>query len=292
MNESEIFNLIRRIQIQSTHLAKDILAGAYLSAFKGQGLEFQEVREYQPGDDVRSIDWHVTSHMNQPYVKVYREERELPVTLLVDMSSSTRFGTQNALKSTIMAEIGATLAFSAFRNSDHVSLLLFTDQIELYLPPSKNLRHILRIIRELVAFKPVHHGTDISAALAYLGKVQVKSGICFLLSDFLAPDFAHEASLIAQKHDLIGISVTDRTEHEMPNLHLVSFKDLEDGKSKIIDTSDPGLRERFKESVLQSQESCRKLFQKIGAGFINIDVDEPYVPLIQRFFKLRSRRLQ
>lgn len=285
----EISNLIRRIEIQTTQLAKDILAGTYRSAFKGRGIEFEETREYQPGDEVRSIDWPVTARMNHPYVKVFREERELTVMLLVDMSASWQFGSGKKTKKEIISEIGALLAFSAIKNSDKVGMIFFTDRVEKYFPPRKTARHVLRLIRELLTFKPTHQGTNISEALSYLGKVEIKPGICFLISDFISPDFEHQATLISLKHDLVGISVTDPIENNLPNLRLATLHDLENPRGAIIDTSNTNTEKQYKENAEQRIETVKHLFQKLGAGFIDIRTDKSYVTPIRNFFKMRSR---
>lgn len=286
----DLFKTIRRIQIRTTQLAKDILAGAYRSAFKGRGMEFEEVREYQPGDEIRSIDWNVTARMNHPYVKVFREERELTVNLMVDVSTSSRFGSHNAIKSNLIAEIGAVIGFSAIKNNDKLGLILFSDRVEKYLPAGKSQRHILRVIRELLTYKPTRPGTDINAALHFLGQVQAKSCICFLISDFIDGDYAHEALLTTKHHDLIGISVTDPYEVEFPRLNLVEMEDLETGAIGIIDTSNPRVQERFKANAEKRINSTRNQMRKIGAGFIDIRTDKPYMPPLQKFFQFRGRR--
>lgn len=286
--ETELFKKIRRIQIQTTHLAEDLLAGAYRSAFKGKGMEFEEVREYQPGDEVRHIDWNVTARMNHPYVKTFKEEREITVILLVDISSSSRFGSQNILKSELVAEIGAVLAFSAIKNQDRVGLILFSDQVELYLPPKKGIRHVLRVVRELLVFSPKHHTTDLNAGLAFLGQVQQRSSICFLLSDFLTSGYEHQAKLIAKEHDLISICVRDPFEENFPNLGLLQLKDLESGAEAVVDSNkDAG---PFHERVQKQMEETEHIMKSIGADFVNIQTDRPYIPVLKRFFKIRGKK--
>lgn len=286
----EIVSLIRRIEIYTTRLAQDILAGMYRSAFKGRGMEFEEVREYQQGDDIRSVDWAVTARMNHPYVKVFREERELTVMLLVDMSASSRFGSKSKLKRDLITEIGALLAFSAIKNNDKVGLILFTDEVEKYLPPRTTSRHVLHVIRELLVFEPKHQKTNISAALAFLGNIQTKSCVCFLISDFIGPDFQHDAELIAIKHDLIGIGISDPNEIDLPHLRLLTLQDLESDVSAIIDTSNKTTRKSFRTSQEQRLEQTKHLFQKIGADFIDIRTDKPYLHILQNFLKMRSTR--
>jgi len=284
----ELFKSIRRIHIQTNRLARDILAGLYRSAFKGRGMEFEEVREYQPGDDIRSIDWPVTSRMNHPYVKLFREERELTVMLLVDVSCSTRFGSLEELKSELIAEIGAVLAFSAIKNNDKVGLILFTTEVELYIPPSGSVRHVLRVIRELLAFKGKHKGTDIGKALAFLGHVQSKQCVCFLLSDFICPDYSHEAAVLATHHDLIAISITDPRETAFPRMQLAVLEDLESGKVDLFDTSDAAFQHSLSEASENRIRQQKQLMDSLGAGFIDIRADKPYVPVLRKFFKLRS----
>lgn len=286
---TDIFKTIRRIQIETANLAKDILAGLYRSAFKGRGIEFEEVREYQPGDEIRSIDWAVTSRMNHPYVKVFREERELTVMLLVDISASSRFGTGHKLKRELIAEISAILAFSATKNNDNVGLILFSNVVEVYLPPRNNLRHVLRVIRELLMYEPKNTGTDIAGALDFLGRVQAKSCVCFLVSDFIAPAYENAAALIARKHDLIGIGITDPNEIDLPPLALVRTQDLESHVGEVVDMSDRSLRKDFKQQAEERIKTQRHLFERLGAAFIDIRTDQPYLAALRKFFKLRSK---
>lgn len=292
---NELIKKIRRIQFQTTHLADDLLAGAYLSAFKGKGMEFEDVREYQPGDDIRTIDWNVTARMQNPYIKRFQEERELTVTLIVDISPSNRYGTHHCLKNELIAEVAGVLAFSAIKNNDKVSLLLFSNNVEKYLPPKKGTRHILRIIRELLTAdqtqsSDTQKGTNISQALAYLGKVQRRTSICFLISDFIAPDFSHEAALIAQRHDLISIMIIDPSEQAFPQMDLVNFIDLETGQRCLIDTSSISARENLKISTEQRLSSLSSLMKNVGASLIPLYTDRPYLPELQKFFKIRGKR--
>lgn len=288
--DKDLFKSIRRIQIETTHLAEDLLAGAYKSAFKGQGVEFEEDREYQQGDDIRLIDWNVTMRMGHPFVKVFREERDITVMLIVDVSSSSRFGSVTESKNEIIAQIGAIIAFSAIKNNDKVGLILFSDEVELYVPARKGTRHVLRIIRELLAFKPKHLGTDLNKALNFLGSVMSRSAVCFIISDFIAPDYEKEMKLMAKKNDLITISVTDPHEVNFPDVGLVELKDLETGVSALIDSSEPEFRKKFKQQAEDRLEAHRKLMQKIGAGYIAIRTDEPYLIPIRKFFKMRGRK--
>ncbi|PJD95526.1 MAG: DUF58 domain-containing protein [Parachlamydia sp.] len=286
--DTELFKKIRRIQIQTTHLAEDILAGAYHSAFKGKGMEFEEVREYQPGDEVRHIDWNVTARMNHPFVKNFKEEREMTIVLLVDISSSTRFGSQSLLKKELIAEIGAVLAFSAIKNQDRVGLILFSDQIELYLAPKKGTRHVLRVVRELLAFSPQHHGTDLNAALAFFGKVQQRTAICFLLSDFLTEGYEHQVKLISKAHDLISIAVRDPFEQSFPPLGLLNLHDLEQNTTSCIDTNKaPG---HFQQTAKKNFEEVQHAMKAAGGDFVEIQTGQPYVPVLRKFFKIRAMK--
>lgn len=287
-----LYKKIHRIQILSTQLATDVLAGAYRSAFKGLGMEFEEVREYQTGDDIRSIDWNVTARMNHPYIKKFQEERELTVILVVDVSASLRFGSRDQLKSEVVAEIGAALAFSAIKNHDKVGLILFSEIIEKYVPPGKGVRHVLRIIRELLVFKPKQRGSNLKGVLAFLGRVQRKAGICFVLSDFLCSDYAHEAALIAQKHDLISICLIDPYENAFPKISLVSLTDLESRETSLLDTSVNQTQSQFKEETTFRIKRNKQLMHKLNAGFIEVHTDKPYMLPLRKFFKLRERGMR
>ena len=284
-----LFKKIRRIHFQTTHPVNSILAGAYKSAFKGRGMEFEEVREYQSGDEIRLIDWNVTARMNHPYVKNFREERELTVTLIVDISASTNFGSGHHLKSELIAEISALLAFSAIKNHDKVALILFTDRVEKYFPPRKGTRHVLRIIRELLTYKSEKKGTNIGSALSFLSKVQKQSSICFLISDGISPDYSKEVAIGAKKHDLILLAITDPCEFQLPNLNLATFSDLETGEEKLIDTSSKEVENNLKESTEQRLNVQRNLMQRYGASFLKIDTDQSYIHQLRLFFVSRQR---
>lgn len=282
-NPASIFKTIQRIQFNSTKLANDFLAGAYHSAFKGKGIEFEDVRTYVPGDDIRSIDWNVTARMNEPFVKNFKEERELPVLLLVDISASNRFGSKQSKKE-LVAEVASLLAFSATKNHDRVGLVLFSDIIEEYLPPKRGDRHILRIVRDLLAFEPTRSKTNIAHALRFAGKVQKRTCICFLISDFISDDFAQEARVFGKQHDFIAISVTDPYEWNFPPNLLVNLSDLEEGQTKYFDSSHP-----FPSSLPDRLQKVKELMKKIKGGYIELKTSEPYLAPIQRFFKLRTR---
>lgn len=288
----EILQNIRKIQISSIQLAKDVFAGMYKSAFKGKGMEFEEVREYQPGDEVRHIDWNVTARMNHPYVKNFREERDLTVLLVVDVSGSSYFGTQQHSKAEFMAELGGVLAFSAMRNQDRVGLILFSDIVEKYIPPRKGNRHVLRIIRELLAFKPTHRKSDLRVALNFLGKVQERPSICFIVSDFICPDYAHEANLIAQRHDLVALCISDPDERSFPRIGVMQVTDLETNQEAVVDTLSMDFQGDYTKRTNDRILNVKKIMQKIGAGFVDIRTDQSYVAALRKFFTLRARRRQ
>lgn len=286
--DEELLNTIRRIEIESKHLAEGVLAGAYRSAFKGKGIEFEEVREFQPGDEERSIDWNVTAKMGHPYVKNFREERELTVMLIVDASSSTRFGSTNTTKNKLIAEAGALIAFSAIENNDRVGLITFSNEIDLYLSPKKGTQHVLRIIRELLVPPEFGKETDLAKALAFFGNVQNRSSICFVISDFMCPDFSREFSLLSKKHDMIAVSVVDPYEHTFPNVNLAELSDLETCKSKIVDTGDSARSRRFAEASEKRLKELRQLAEKFSGGLIEIGTDKPYLHAFEQFFKKRG----
>lgn len=286
----EAIQHIRSIQIKATRNVNDLFAGIYRSMFKGKGLEFEDVREYQQGDDIRTIDWNVSARMQNLFVKNFREERELTVMLVIDISASSRFGHDSHLKSELIAEIGALLAFSAIKNQDKVGLLLFSDEVELYLRPKKGTRHVLRVIRELLFFKPQHTGTNLQGALDFLGRVQRHPTICFLISDFLASDFSHELALTSKRHECIAIQIYDDYERHFPNLGLMTVRDLETGTMKLVDSSSPDLQQHFKEHAEQKRKELSHLMNKFGADLVSIRTNESYTKVLQNFFKKRGRK--
>ncbi len=290
VNTLEAFKHIRRIQIKTTKEVNDVFAGAYHSVFKGKGLEFEDARAYQPGDDERNIDWNVTARMNYPFVKTFKEERELTVMLMVDISASARFSSTARLKSELIAEIGAILAFSAIKNNDRVGLLLFSNDVELYLAPKRGLRHVLRVIRELLFFHPKQRGTDMQKALSFLGKVQRRPAVCFLISDFLCGDFSHDASLIAKRHDLIAISVNDPLEKTFPPIGLVNIRDLETDKEMLVDVSYPPMQKEYQQRNIQRIKTQHEMLNKVGASLIAIQTDQDHLKALRHFFKRRGRR--
>lgn len=286
----DLFRKIRQLHIRTLRQVNDLFAGDYRSAFKGKGLEFAEVREYFPGDDVRSIDWNVTARMQQPYIKSFQEERELTVFLVVDISSSTAFGSSQRTKSELIAEIGAILAFSAIKNQDKVGLLLFSSEVELYLPPRKGLRHVLRLIRELLFFTPAHRGTDLQKALAFLGRVQKRHAICFILSDFLTSPYSHDALLLAKRHELNFVYIYDAYEKQFPPLGLSYLRDLETGELALVDTMNKEVQSHFQQRGEEQQAALKRFVIKIGASLISVRTDQSSAEALHQFFELRRRR--
>ncbi len=292
MIPKEILKKVKQIQIRSSRLVNDVLAGEYVSVFKGRGMEFEEVREYQVGDDIRSIDWNVTARMGHPYIKRFAEERELTIMFIVDLSSSGKFGSVKQFKNEIATEICALLALSAVRNNDKVGLILFTDKIEKFVPPKKGKTHVLRVIREVLYFKPEGKGTDISTALEYLIKVTKRKTVSFLISDFIAEGFEHTLRIANKRHDIIAVSVTDPRELELPNVGFVELEDAETGETSLIDTSDRNVRKEFNKLNTRNLQERAKLLRTMGVDMIDIRTDKSYVDPIMKFFRMREKRLQ
>ena len=290
MIPAEILKEVRRIQILTRAIVNDVFAGQYHSAFKGLGMEFQEVREYQPGDDVRTIDWNVTARTGKPFVKRYREERELTVMLLVDVSASQDFGTRREWKSHLVARLGATLAFSAIRNNDKVGLLLFTDRVEQFVPAGKGTRHVLRVIRELLYHQPRGRGTDVQVALDHLNNVLVRKAVVFLVSDFQSPDFSTALRVVRRRHDLIPVWVRDQREAEMPKVRYVELVDPESGEQLLVDTSSRAFRRRFAELAQGRREELTRTFQRLGVDVIEVATGASFVEPLTRFFRKRGAR--
>ncbi len=288
METKELLKKVRKIEIKTRRLSNNIFGGEYHSAFKGRGMTFSEVRNYQFGDDVRTIDWNVTARYNEPFVKVFEEERELTLMLLVDISGSELFGTENALKKNIVTEISATLAFSALQNNDKVGLILFSDNIELYIPPSKGKTHVLRIIRELIEFKPSSKKTNISEALEFLIGVIKKKSIAFILSDFIADNYEKTLKIAANKHDVTGIRIYDKMEERIPNMGIVPMYDQETEEIKLIDTSSSILREKYRSFNTNNYNRFSQLFTKNGAGVLSCRTDQSYVKKLLNYFKTRG----
>ena len=288
MDTKELLKKVRKIEIKTRRLSDHIFGGEYHSTFKGRGMTFSEVRQYQYGDDVRSIDWNVTARYNEPYVKVFEEERELTLILMVDVSGSEFFGTVNQFKRVILTEISATLAFSALQNNDKVGLILFSEEVELYIPPKKGKSHVLRIIRELLEFEPRSHGTDISGALKFLSNVLKKKSIVFVLSDFMSSDYQHNLRITGKKHDLTGIRVYDPMERELPNLGIVSMQDAETGKIKWVNTSSRQVRNAYTSHYREQLAYFQDTFKRAGCGVLDCQVDESYVKKLLGYFKRRN----
>lgn len=291
MLPKELLKKIRRIHIRTSHIASDMFAGHYHSTFKGQGMEFEEVREYIPGDDVRTIDWNVTARQGKPFVKRFREERELTVMLLVDVSSSQEFGTAGQLKRELTAEVGATLAFSAIKNNDKVGLVGFSDRIERYVKPDKGTRHVLRVIRELLTLEATGHGTDVAAALDYLNRVTTRRAVVFLISDFLDEGYERQLRIAKRRHDLIPVTITDPREVSLPSVRFIELLDAETGKTVLVDTSSDAFRTAYRHRALAEAETRRVMFRKIDAESIELTAGEPFVDPLTRFFRAREARL-
>lgn len=287
----ELLDHIHRIQIRTTREVNSLFAGVYHSAFKGRGIEFEDVREYQPGDEVKNIDWNLTARMQHPYIKNFREERELTVMLAVDVSASTLYGSSEQSKNEIIADIGAIIAFSAIQNHDKVGLLLFSDEIELYLKPKKNVKHVLRVIRELLFFKPKHKGTNIPHALTFLGKLERHHSICFVISDFLTDNLgSKETSILSKYHELIFVEVYDDFENAFPNLGLINMKSLESEEGDLIDTDNPLVQNHFKEQARQKRIDLKRQAEKSNVGFISIGNKDSLTGALRKFFKLRGKK--
>lgn len=288
---TDVLKRIRRIEIKVKHLVAESFSGSYHSVFKGQGMNFEEVREYQPGDEIRSIDWNVTARLSQPYVKVFTEERELTLVLLVDLSASGNYGSDNFSKREIAAEIAATLAFSAIGNNDRVALILFTDKVELFIPPGKGRSHVLRVIREVLFYEPKSRHTDIGAALSYLNRVISRRSIAFLISDFHAPNFDKQLSLARRRHDLSAIEICDPLEQELPKIGRVMLEDQETGELLEVNTSSPNLRRQFASQVAAHQEQLNDQFSKNGIDHVSLSTIDDYLPALRQFFEKRERRM-
>lgn len=288
METSELLRKVRKIEIKTKGLSKHLFSGEYHSAFKGRGMSFSEVRDYQYGDDVRNIDWNVTARTGDPHVKIFEEERELTVMLLIDMSRSSFFGTVNQLKNEVMTEICAVLAFSAINNNDKVGVAFFSDKVEKYIPPKKGRQHILRIIRELIDFEPQGHGTDIGKMLEYFTNIVKKRSICFLLSDFLTKGYELPLRIAARRHDVIGLNIIDPREEELPNVGLIRARDAESGEMRWIDTSSRRLRGRYAAWHQDHLAYFRTTFKKVGADIVNIRTNESYVNALLKFFQQRA----
>lgn len=291
MIPSEVMQQIRRIQIRTRRMVNEILAGQYESVFKGQGMEFKEVREYVPGDDVRSIDWNVTARTGHPHVKLLVEERELTVMLMVDASGSGRFGSVARFKNALAAEMCAVIAFSAIKNNDKVGLIIFTGEVELYVPPSKGSKHVLRVVRDILYFEPKGTGTNIPTALHYMSKVTKRRAVVFLVSDFMANDYEMPLRIANRRHDVVAVAVTDPREEQLPNVGLVSVRDAESGRECVVDTSDARVRRTYEEAARNRKQRREEIFRRTRVDAMNVRTDGSYIDEIYRFFRMRERRL-
>jgi len=288
----ELLKKVRRIQVRADRLVNDVIVGEYRSVFKGRGMEFDEVREYIPGDDIRAIDWNVTARTGWAHVKRYVEEREMTAVLLVDVSLSGRFGSSELLKIDLATEISAVLAFSAIKSNDKIGLLVFTDRVEKFIPAKKGKRHVLRVIRELLSFEPQAGGTDVAGALEFLNKVLKRKAVVFLVSDFIDEDFERDLALTRTRHDLIPVRISDPRETSLPDVGLIELEDAETGERVVVDTRRSRVRDLFSEAGRQEQQSLTGLLRSIGADSLEISTDRPYMKDVMAFFRRRERRMK
>ncbi|MGB2986932.1 MAG: DUF58 domain-containing protein [Phycisphaerae bacterium] len=286
----ELLKKVRQIQIRTSRVVNDVFAGQYHSAFRGRGMEFEEVSPYTIGDDVRLIDWNVSARFGEPFIKKFREERELTVMLVVDASRSGLFGSGRQFKLDVAAELCAVLAFSAIRSNDKVGLILFTDQVEKYVPAKKGTQHVLRIIRELLYHEPAGMGTDIAGAMNFLNRVTIRKSVCFLVSDFLAEDYESALRIARRRHDLIPIIVTDPREMELPDVGFIEMEDPETGELALVDTSSRALRQHYARQCRSHAAARETMFRRMDTDTIEIRTDQPYVEPLVRFFRKRERR--
>ena len=292
MLPKDILKMVRRIEIRTNRLVNDVFSGQYHSVFKGRGMEFVDVREYQSGDDIRTIDWNVTARMGHPYVKTFEEERELTVMLIVDVSASQSFGTVDRLKVQIAAELSALLAFSAIKNNDKVGLLAFTDRVEKFIPQKKGTQHVLRVIRELLYYKPEHKGTNVDAALSYFGRVMKRRSIAFLISDFYSSDFVKSLRVANKKHDVVALVLSDPKEYSLPRVGYVRLKEAETGRELLVNTGAGSLMGEYERIALRRRERLVNAFKSTGVDFIELSTEEPYSGALIRFFRARARRFR
>ncbi|MBI3005941.1 MAG: DUF58 domain-containing protein [Ignavibacteriales bacterium] len=290
METKELLKKVRQLEIRTRGLVNQVLSGEYHSVFKGRGMAFSEVREYQIGDEIRTIDWNVTARFNHPFVKVFEEERELTVILLVDMSGSQFFGSQAALKRDVAIELSAILAFSAMKNNDKVGAILFTDRIEKFIPPRKGRSHTLRVVRELIDFEPQQRTTKIAAALEYLNHIQKKRSIVFLVSDFIDTGYESALRIAGKRHDLIGLVLLDPREKELPKVGLITFRDAETGEQRWVDSSDQRIRANYQAYSEHMLQTRRSVFLKSRLDAVEIRLDQPYLKPLTDFFRMRERR--
>lgn len=291
MIPKEVLEKVRRIEIKTKSIINDILSGEYQSVFKGQGMEFSEVRTYIQGDDIRTIDWNVTARAGEPFVKKYVEERELTVMLVVDASASGNFGTVNQMKAEMAVELCALLAFSAIKNNDRVGLIIFTSEVEKFIPPKKGKNHVLRVIRELLYFRPQKRGTDIAEAVSFLNRVQRKKAVVFFVSDFFGAQYESVFRVAAQRYDMIAVSITDPRENDLPDVGLIELRDPETDTTVLVDTGSKSFREKFVQDSEKRHRDLKNFFRSIGVDQIAITTKEDYVEPLVRFFKKRERMM-
>ncbi len=292
MIDRELLRKVRKIELSTKHLVNEVFGGEYHSVFKGRGMEFAEVREYLPGDDIRTIDWNVTARSGVPHVKLFEEERELTVMLMVDASASGAFGTSESMKRRLAAEIGAVLAFSAIKNNDKVGLIIFTEKVEKYVPPRKGRSHVLRVIREVLHHEPRHPGTDTENALEFFGRVQKKRSVVFLLSDFLDPEFQNGIRQVSRRHDLISIHLSDPWEMKLPNAGLLQLHDAETGKIAVINSGSSRIRKRFQSQNRSRHAELKRFFKTSGLDYLPISTDTSYIEPLIKFFRQRALRIR
>ncbi len=292
MIPKEILKKVRQIEITTRGLVNDVFSGEYHSVFRGRGMDFAEVREYTFGDDIRNIDWNVSARMGHPFVKVFQEERELTVMLMVDVSSSGNFGTQEQMKGEIATEICALLAFSAIKNNDKVGLIIFTDRIEKFVPPKKGKSHVLRVLRELLYHQPQSNKTDIAGALEYLNHVTRRRSVVFLVSDFISEAYEKDLQIANKRHDMVAITLTDPREIELPDVGFIEFEDAETGEMFLLDSNNAGIRSSFSEQADLKKQEREKLFKSMNIDYIDIYTHQPYIEPLMRFFRLRAKRFR
>ena len=288
----EILKQVRRVEIATRGLVNDVFSGEYHSVFKGRGMNFAEVREYQHGDDIRAIDWNVTARTGAPFIKVFDEERELTVMLVVDVSASGDFGSRSRMKGEVAVEICAVLAFSATRNNDKVGLIIFSDRIEKFVPPRKGRRHVLRVLRELLYFEPEGRGTDIAGALQYLARVVRRRAVVFVVSDFLADGYEKALAVAGRRHDTVAIRMSDPREHQIPAVGYLELEDAETGEHVTVDVSDPVFRAAFEADVAEKLTARERQFRKSRVDVVEITTDHPYADRLMRFFRQRAKRVR
>ncbi|MCY1042458.1 DUF58 domain-containing protein [Corallococcus sp. bb12-1] len=291
MLPKDLIRRIRKLEIRTRKVVSDMLAGQYHSVFKGRGMAFSEVRQYQPGDEIRFIDWNVTARMNEAFIKVFTEERELTVMLLVDVSASNEFGSKDRTKAEVAAEVAAQIAFSAIANNDRVGLILFSDRVEKVVPPRKGRTHVLRLVSDILTFKPKGRGTDLAAGLGYLRRVAKRKAVTFLVSDFLATGYEKPLRLVGRKHDLVPVVIEDPLEQAFPRHGLVEMEDPETGERFVVDTSSPSVRGRFSRAMQAQRDERRKLFRKLELDHVELRAGDDHGKALAQFFRARARRM-